>query len=143
MIKKDKTLVILAGVVVICLLVTIFSLFRNSDLAQGSVTFGNDYNTTVITSTVASSTSTTFIKSGYGSLGSVVYSNQATAGAYPMLTLYNATSTAAATSTATTLFEMGAINITPGTYQVDAIFTNGLMYEVPAGFDGTFIVTWR
>lgn len=148
MLKKDKTLVLVASMVVVFLLVTVFSVFKNSDLAQGSVIGGNEYNTTVIKATAdkAVATSTNFVKTGYGSIGSIVYVGASSTGTYPLLSLWNATSTSAATSSAeytNLIAEIGGSNTTLGTYQFDATFSKGLMYEISEEFDGVFILTWR
>lgn len=109
----------------------------------GSVEHGSEYNSTQITSTNASSTATTQVKSITGTLGSVVVTDAGdTFSSYPSLTIYDATSTMA-TSTATVLAKFSTTTMTLGTYSFDTAFSYGLKAEVPAGFDGIYTLTWR
>jgi hypothetical protein len=107
------------------------------DRVDSSVTFGNDYKSTEITSSVAS-TSPIIVKSGTGSLGSIVIAST-TLGA--SLQIYdNAVGTSSATSTRIATFPAG----TPaGTYTFDREIQRGIVvYALPA-FNGSYVVTYR
>lgn len=112
-------------------------------VSEASTIVGNDYNSYYISSATASNTKMVTLKTGSGSLGSVVITNKSVDTTYPHLTIYNASSTQA-TSTATVIAKFGtSTGETAGTYQFDATFSNGLSIEVPSGFNGSYTITWR
>lgn len=116
--------------------------FSNPFAVFGSVTMGNDYQSQLITSSLASSTAITQLKSIGGSVGSVVLASSSAQTTYPSLVIYDATSTMA-TSTAKVIGRFGGANQTHGTYTFDSYFTYGLSVEVPVGFNGAYTITWR
>lgn len=54
--------------------------------------------------------------------------------------LWNATSTTDTASTTLATFEAGAVE---GTYTFDVVCTRGLVIEAPAGFNGSFVTTYK
>lgn len=104
----------------------------------GSVAVGNDYNARQIT-TADASTTPLVLKTGSGSLGSVVITVPASAGD---LKFYNSASTTATTSS---LLKLGftAASDVAGTYTFDSEFGTGIQLDVPVGFTGQYTFTWR
>lgn len=109
--------------------------------SDASVTVGNEYNATLITSAHASGTAKTILKPITGTLGSVIISSSSPTTTYPLMTIYDATSTMA-TSTARKIAQFGGTPST-GTYTFDATVFYGLAVEVPVGFNGAYTITWR
>lgn len=130
------------GFVLATLVVLAAFLYIQTSNVGASVISGNEYYYELVTSDDASSTAITQLRSGHGSLGSLVISSSSAPTSYPTITIYDATSTQA-TSTATVIAQFGINNQTHGTYVFDAIYTTGLSIEVPAGFDGVYTVTYR
>ncbi|HCC04988.1 TPA: hypothetical protein DEP58_01620 [Patescibacteria group bacterium] len=141
-----KALKYTLGTVALMVLVVVLSVAFVSSIQSlfASSLVGNDYNSAQVTSTTASSTSVTTLKTMAGSLGSVIITEENTvATGYPSLVIYDATSTEATTS-ATVLAKFSTTtNQDFGTYQFDTTFTKGLKIEVPAGFKGVYTVTYR
>lgn len=110
----------------------------------GSVQPGGEYISAQVTSSTASSTGTTQLKSFAGTLGSVVITEKNTiATGYPSLTIYDATSTMA-TATANVLAKFSTTTAQDyGTYQFDTAYSYGLKIEVPVGFNGVYTITYR
>lgn len=111
-------------------------------VSNASTIVGNEYNSTTTSSLVASSTKLWTLKTGSGSLGSVVVTMQSNPTGYPAMKIYDATSTMA-TATARVLASMSTSTQTQGTYQFDTVFGYGLSIEMPATFTGSFTVTYR
>lgn len=131
---------LLASAVVAALLVlgTLFALPFRDDAVLGSAVVGNDYQYRQITTSNASTTPLV-LKTGGGSLGSVVITVPASAG---NLKFYNSASTTATTSSELMLGFTAAADVA-GTYTFDSEFSTGLQLDVPVGFDGQYTVTWR
>lgn len=103
-----------------------------------------DYRYTYISSSNASSTAITTIKTGRGTLGGfIVGSTSPTTTAFPQLVLYDNASSTEATSTMTRIGTIGAGSTANGAFQFDAEFSNGLKIEVPATYNGTITLLWR
>lgn len=140
--------IFLGAVALASLFVYAFGLF---DISDASTIAGNDYKSTTTSSAIASSTKVWLLKSSAGSLGSVIVTMESNPTGYPSLVLYDATSTAVtattttiqATSSARKLASFSTSTQTQATYQFDAEFYNGLALEVPAGFTGSYTVTYR
>ncbi len=105
---------------------------------DASVIVGNDYKSIEITALNASNTAPIRVKTGAGSLGSVVVASSSVAG---YIKIYDgAFSTSSATTTRIVQFPPSAA---PMTYVFDREITRGLLIEAPAGFDGSVVVTYR
>jgi hypothetical protein len=128
---------ILLGIIALAVVITVTLAVINRD-AFGSTIQSQEYTNKYIDSTNASSTATTQLKTGYGSVGSVVIASSTLA---VYVALYDATSTQA-TSTSNIIAKY-APSADEGTYQLDVNFTNGLKLDIPAGFNGVYNVTYR
>lgn len=102
----------------------------------GSVITGGEYNATILNTTGTSSVRTLF-----GSVGSVVITESASAGAQP-IRIYDAKATTTATSSLTAIIEIYG-DATEGTYQFDVAVGNGVLVDVPTDFDGSAVLTTR
>jgi hypothetical protein len=108
--------------------------------ATASTDFGN-YQSSRITSTNASNTATTRLLSQYGTLGSVIIlkASAASTTAATTLGVYDTTS---ATSSSALIAEF-ATTTPVGVYTFDVGVNNGLRLNIPKGFTGQFVVTYR
>lgn len=144
----DKSLsMFLGGGLVVAIVIVVFLLGRNPQ-TLGSVSATNEYQatSTAPNAVYGALTADALIRTGRGSLGSVVV----TGAAAGVLNFYDATSTnvqngrAAAMSTSTILIASLPASIAAGTYVFDAEFTNGLYIELEhSGTMPTTTVTWR
>jgi hypothetical protein len=134
------------GTLALLAVAVVISVFFVSSIQSlfASTTYGNDYKGAQITSSSASSTAVTTLKTSAGSLGSVVITEKNTFSTGGLaLTIYDATSTEATTS-ATVLAKFSTTtNQDFGTYQFDIEFSKGLKVDVPVGFKGVYTVTYR
>lgn len=132
---------VVAGLIVCSLLAiaAVFALIPKEEIALSSVVVGNDYQSEQLTSTQASGTAVTLLKTGGGTLGSIVITVPAATG---NVKFYDYASTTATTSSALMLGFTAAADVA-GTYTFDSEFATGLTIDVPAGFDGQYTVTWR
>lgn len=110
--------------------------YFSSQPAVGSVIMGGEYDATVLDS---SGTST--VRTLFGSVGSVVITESATAGAQP-IRIFDTSSTTVATSTLTAKLEIYG-DATEGTYTFDVAFGSGILVDVPTDFDGSAVLTTR
>lgn len=115
---------------------------------EGSTIEGQEYNatTTAASAVFGSQVNLTnrVIKTGYGSLGSVVITGANTG----TLNFYNATTTditkrTGNTPTSTILIASIPASAAAGTYIFDAVFTTGLMVDLWSGTAPTTTITWR
>lgn len=106
----------------------------SKDNPTGSVVDAGTYSFKNMTSTNASSTASAVIRSGVGTLGSVIV-NTAHA---TIVRVYDGTATSTGTLIAS--FPSSAI---VGTYTFDIGVKQGIAVDIPAGFDGNFTVTYR
>lgn len=114
--------------------------------AQGSVTQGNEY---VATSTADSTiygafTGDQLLKTGHGSLGSVVITGANTG----IVNFYNATTSSVLDrtgnkATSSILMVSMPASLVAGTYTFDVAFTDGLLVELESGLMPTTTVTFR
>ncbi len=115
---------------------------QTNEPVLGSVNQANEYQSTT-TNYIASTSA--LLKTGPGSLGSVIIQGATTAGS---IDLYNATTTnanlRAAKYSATSSIVIGSFmnTATLGTYTFDSIFFNGLLISIK-GTLGTTTITWR
>jgi len=136
---KTSGIVFILPMLVLISIIALWSLSNSPESAFGSVVVGNDYSSKEITSTNASNTAPTIVKVGTGSLGSIVIASSTTGGGY--FRIYDHTSsTSSATSTRIASFPAGAAG---GTYTFDRDILKGIVLEVPAGFNGSYVVTYR
>lgn len=110
--------------------------------ARGSVIQSSEYQSYNATSTAASDTTIHELVDGSGALGSIVISSSSPVTSYPAMTIYDATSTMA-TSTSRVIAQFGPNNQEHGTYTFDANVFIGLSIEFPSDFDGNYTVTYR
>ena len=135
-----KTLTIIAFLVAVSV-GSYFALDTHSVEGQGFIS--DSYKIYPVTSTTASSTSSTVIVANTsGTIHNITISSSSPVTTLPTLTVYDATSTEA-TSTANTKIKFGGNNQTHGTYNFDSEFYNGLKIDVPLGFNGYFVVTYK
>lgn len=132
--KKHITHLMLAVLVVVSMIAgTVFT-----SKTEASVAVGNDYKSVEFTSSNASSTAPTIVKSGPGSLGSIIIASSTTGAIFRVYD--NAVSTSSATSTRIVSFPASA---SAGTYTFDREIQRGIVVEAPAGFNGSYVVTYR
>lgn len=127
---------ILLGIVAVAVVILI-SLAVVDRGVFGSTIDGQEYYSQYIGTTQSTSTSVS-IKSGLGTLGSVVVAST-TPFAF---TLYDASSTQS-TTTATKLMKFAASGQSNGTYQYDVSVKYGIKADLPANWDGLFVVTYK
>lgn len=101
--------------------------------ADSSASRGSEY---YATSTALMATDHDLVRTGVVTLGSVVIASSSPT----TFTIWNATSTKDLAST--TLVSFGA-GQPEGTYTFDTILTRGLVIELPTGYDGDAVVTFR
>ena len=151
-----KTYVILGiAVIVIGGLFVVLRGGDTEDINVGSIDATGAYNSTTTNSTFANAAVARQLKLGPGILGSIIVSSTSpeftTAGTFfGLYDGYGITSTSSATST---LALLKGINVataqtavsgaTQGTFVYDAVFTKGLLLDVPLGFNGIITVTWK
>jgi hypothetical protein len=124
----------------LCLVALVLGIFAtgvaffsvNTQNAGASV--GMEYSYKNITSTNASSTASVSIKSGFGTLGSVIVASSSAA----VIRVYDGT----ATSTGTLIASFPA-SATVGTYTFDVAVAKGVVLDVPSNHNGNYTVTFR
>lgn len=142
---NTKTISLLTAAVF--LLSALYIAWLLPQLTAGSVIVGSEYNAT---STAASSVygaqtaGNKVLKTGYGSLGSVVVTGANTG----IINLYNATTTnvnlrVPGTPTSTILIASIPASMAAGTYTFDATFNHGLLLDLVSGAMPTTTITWR
>ena len=137
-----KTYNILLGVVAIFVAIGLGYMAADVSPQLGSVTVGNEYNSTstIHTAIVGSQ----LIREGWGSLGSVTVTGVGTSA----FSLYNATSTDFSTNpkraTSTALLATIPASLAAGTYTFDVTYTDGLfVYYDVVGTAPTSTITFR
>lgn len=101
----------------------------------GSVSVGNSYQAT--TTAVGATAGTYAITSVPGVLGSITIVSTSPIGGF---TIYD---TDSVTTTATTTIAVFPTSAPAGTYTFDLNLFQGLSIQVPSGFNGQFITTYR
>jgi len=137
---------ILAGLAVVALLLGGLLSMTVQDLSLGSVAVSSEYQAT---STAESADRGAFIgsrviKTGHGTLGSVMITGAATGIVY----LYDATTTdatarASSKATTTMLIAEFPASTAEGTYVFDVSFKDGLYFDLASGVMPTTTVTFR
>jgi hypothetical protein len=121
------------GFIVALAVVAASVLVVRQDVALGSVVVGNEYNAT---NTATMAAGPRLLRTGPSVLGSVVVSSSSAT----TFKVWNATSTLDIASTTPVQFVASPAN---GTYTFDASFERGIVVELPAGYNGSYTVTWR
>ena len=137
----------LAGIVVAMIVTAfLFSLFNETRIAQGSTIQGNDYQatTTAGNSVYGSFTTGRLIKTGYGSLGTVVVTGANTG----VVNFYDATTTDITkrtnnTATATILVASLPASLAAGDYVFDTQLSWGLYVDLVSGTIPTTTIAFR
>lgn len=126
----------IVAVAFLVLALGVFTLFTQvSNIAFGSVMPGGEYSATTTRGVAAGMKVVAANK--VVTLGSVVIASSSPTS----FTIWNATSTADTASTSVITFPA---NATPGTYTFDAdLITRGLILQLPTGFAGDYVVTYR
>lgn len=139
--KQNTNKTFFAGIAFGALLVlgTFFAFNYPGDAKAGSI---EGDNATTTTSSMASATATRQLKNSAGALGSIVISSSSPFTTYSQITVYDATSTMA-TSSSKVLARFGTSNQTSGTYQFDVSASYGIKVEVAPGYNGNATITWR
>lgn len=116
------------------------SSFQDARNTEASTIIGGEYQSTITRRMPAGTaiTNLTVLKSGAGTLGSVVITGAGTG----VLTLYDATSTVTNTEWATTTLATFPASTAAGTYTFDVIFRKGLLIDY-SGTVGTTTITYR
>ncbi len=139
--------IILPTALFISILYASFLLFSQPATVQGSTLQGQEY---MATTTAANSvygatvTGSTLIRTGSGSLASVIITGANTG----VVNLYDATTSditkrAARLSTSTILIATLPANLVAGTYVFDAVYSNGLYFDLISGSAPTSTITYR
>ncbi len=136
--------IIATGLFIAMLLALIVS--QSAKVVDASVAQGSDYNST---STAASNvygaqTLSTLLKTGYGSIGSIVITGANTG----VINIYNATTTditkrASTKATSTILIASIPASAAAGTYVLDVAFSDGLYINLATGNMPTSTITYR
>lgn len=143
-----KTSSITVGVVgAVALMLGIFlGAFFRSENAIASVAYGNDYiaTTTAASAAYGSQTGDVLLKTGYGSIGSVVITGANTG----VVNILNATTTNISlrtgnTATSSIVLATFPASAAAGTYTLDAVFTAGLLVDLNGGNMPTTTITYR
>ena len=118
-----KTIKLIGGIIIIMLAVVIVLQVRQTPNGLGSVAQSGEYKYTSLSGAV--STSTTAIKTGAGTLGSIVITADAASGD---IAIYDATSTAALSGGASLFTKIGDLEdgLLEGTYTFDTSFLQWL-----------------
>ena len=102
----------------------------------GSVNRSNEYSATSTVPTGASVNKSTLVSNSSAVFGSVTISSTTNA----TFVVKNASSTSDVSSTTLATFAASSAN---GTYTFDAVAERGLILEIPAGFAGSYTITYR
>lgn len=136
-----KKYLLIVGIIVgiiVGLMAGIYLTYQNK-AALGSVTTGNEYmGTTTRQFNGTALSNASVLRTGTGSLGSVVITGAATG----VINLYDATSTVTNTQYGTTTLATFPASVATGTYTFDVTYSRGLVYEV-IGTAPTSTITFK
>ena len=132
---------VLYAIAILSCFLSVYLLFSQSLKVEASSVQGNDYTAT--TTFALSATAERLLKTGPGSLGSVVITGKNTG----LMTFYNATTSnvnnrTGQKATTTILIADFPTNAPEGTYTFDSIVTDGLLL-VASGNTATSTITYR
>lgn len=135
--KFTKFNINLSLVLILALVIAGSYVLNKPSLVEGSISIGNGYMYKTITSSNASSTSPMSIKvQGTTILGSIVVASSSATN----IRIYDAT---VSTSTGTLITPIKA-GVSEQTFVFDINpKTGGILIDVPAGFNGSYVVTYR
>lgn len=129
-----KTLLIILSVIILGVIVISALEIGRTSQAPGSVGVGNEYSATS-TATMTTVMNTILVNRPV-TLGSIVIASSSS----KTLTIWNATSTIDTASTSVAVFKANTVE---GTYTFDVSLPRGLIIQTPAGFDGSYTITYR
>lgn len=146
-----NVLAVSSAIVLVAFALALFIVGQQTKTAFGSTSRGSEYQSYIASSTNASASAGTLLGTGPSTLGSVVVTSAASAGAY--FRVWDATSTATSTyqnsdntSTSTTygrLIAQFKATAAEQTYTFDANAFKGIVIEVPSSWNGIYTVTYR
>lgn len=129
-----KYILTISSIILTIVLFYVVSGAQNSE----AYSFGG-YGYKNITSANASSTAGVVVKGGFGILSSITIASSS-----PLITsgfrIYDASTSATSTGTLIGKFNTSA---SEQTFPVDFVVTKGIVVDVPAGFNGSFIVGYQ
>lgn len=143
-ISMTKALSITVGTIIVLFGLLAYFVGLQTSPSLGSVSVTNDYvaTTTAGNNLYGSVTGNRLIRTGQGTLGSIIITGANTG----IVNFYNATTTVLAqriTATSTILLASIPASTVAGTYTFDVQFTDGLFMEVVSGNMPTSTVTYR
>ena len=127
------TTIVITAIIVAGLIIGGYSLLTGKN-PVGSVVDSGTYSFKTMSSANASSTASAVIKSGVGTLGSIIVATTHAT----IVRVYDGT----ATSTGTLIASFPASAVV-GTYTFDIGVKQGIALDIPAGFAGSYVVTYR
>jgi hypothetical protein len=122
------------GALVCFIFITGVLVSKVNNPSVGSVVDAGTYHWTSVNSTDASSTNPKLVRTGYGTLGSIVIASTSAM----IVRVYDGTAT-----TTGTLLATFPSNSVVGTYTFDVAVKTGIVLDVPASFNGSWVVTTR
>lgn len=142
---KDLIIVILVIVILVIVVIGLGVVIANNQgeppIRLGSIVTGQEYNATTTVETGLKADA--LIKGSWGSIGSVIV----TEAGDMEYRLVNATSVAALTAGYIDVDNETLVYVEPelavGTYVFDVTFTDGLVFDLIAGTNGTSTITYR
>lgn len=139
--KKSKNWILPAILLVVGLVIGYLFVKSDIKIPVGSVTVGNEYNSTT---TPVSGYASKLLKGGYGALGSVVITGSGT-NAFDLLnaTTSDITKRASTKTTSSLILARFPASVATGTYTFDITFTDGLLLDVTTAGTGTTTITYR
>jgi len=129
-----KTLSTIIGVVMLIMASMIGYLLNSPEIPLGSVQTASEYHATSTRDMTVNTQQ--LIQNGISTLGSVVIASSSVTS----MSIWNATSTTDVDKTILTTFDASSAN---GTYTFDAVMTRGIVVDLPTGFDGDYVITFR
>ena len=142
---KTNTYTLPAAIVAAAIMVLAFSLlFKQTNIAAGSVNLANEYQGTTTVSTPGFFPADAVLSNTNGSLAQVVITGAAGA----TISLYDATTSnialrAPSMSSSSILLASFPANATAETYEFDRRFYNGLYISISGGITPTSTITFR
>lgn len=138
-----KQRIILTSIVGVFLLAGIaLTLSLGKETVIGSVARGGEYTATTTTdASWPSATAFKTIRTGAGTLGSIVVASSS-ALVTPNYSIACYDSSVSTTTASSTLIRISNTAVS-GTYTLDADFRAGLICDTPSGFNGAYTITWR
>ncbi len=138
------------NIIAVAILLTVvgfLTIAKQPQMALGSIRSGDEYMATSTASNTmygATITGDALIRTGYGSLGSVIITGSGTG----IWSIYNATTTNVLArtgniATSSILLASFPASAAAGTYTFDVTYTDGLLIELVSGVMSTSTITYR